>query len=807
MADVVGADPALGRAGRTLESDVIVEQLLALARTRTGMDLAWVSRFRHGRQVFEQLSGAVAGFGLAPGASRPLADSYCARVVAGSLPNLVADTRRDPRTRDVALVTDLGIGAYIGVPIPGPDSSPLGTLACVHHSAVYDVGDADIRFLELLAAATAELLGDDQIARDRQRRLRDRVGRVLTPGRLTTVFQPILDIGSNRIVGTEALSRFPAEPREPDRWFADAQSVGLGAALELAAVRQAFSHLDELPASVYLSVNASPQLVCNPEFHALVAELPGERLTIEITEHAAVADYDELLGAIARLRARGVRLAVDDVGAGFASFSHVLRIRPDILKIDVSITHGIDQDPARRGLARAIVDLAREIDASVVAEGVEGQAELDRIVGIGIDAAQGFFIGRPGPLPLTTRVPRAAAPTPSDDPRVEGEQDARRLAETRFELALLHSPIGIAVVGLDGAFLHTNPALDTILGYTEPQLRELTFQAITHPDDLAADLELVAECIDGARDGYQMEKRYRRADGAMLPCLLAVVLVRNSDGRPLYFISQIQPRPAAASRRDGRRGRRDRFSPAPGHDAATPSVDDLEDALVFQRLDGTIAGWNRAAERLYGWTAGEAIGRHMSLIVPPDGLDEMTQLLRDAAGGSRGDRLAVLKHRDGRRTGALLFVTPLRLPDGRIYGTSVIARRLHDQDMVVSAAIEAEIRMRTPSELAPQATLVTTEQGVVKYSSDAVRALLGYEPDTLLRRAITEVVHPDDRERATLAFDEAISQPAHHPVVRHRVRDAAGAWLWVETRIISLLEQPVIDGVALRVRKLAAPDG
>jgi PAS domain S-box-containing protein len=810
MADVVGADPGLGvgLGRRALEVDAIVAQLLDLARTRTGMDVAWVARDRDGQLVFEHLGGASEAFGLARGSSRALADSYCGHLLDGRLPNLVTDARRDPATRDLAMTRALGLGAFIGVPILGADTTPLGVLACAHRAAVYDVGPAEVRFLELLAAATGELLGDDQIARERQRRLRDRVGIVLEPGRLTTAFQPIVDITTNRIVGAEALTRFPAEPREPDRWFADAQSVGLGTALELAAVRQAFSDFARLPPAVYLGVNASPQLLCNPEFHALVAELPGDRLVIELTEHAAVADYEELLQSIDLLRARRVRFAVDDVGAGFASFSHVLRVRPDILKIDVSITRGIDQDPARRGLARAIVDLAREIGATVVAEGIERQAELDRVGAIGVDAVQGFFIGRPRPLPMVTRVPRAAAPAPAADPRVEGEQDARRLAETRFELALLHSPIGIAIVGLDGAFLHTNPALDQILGYSAVQLRERTFQDITHPDDLAPDLELVEQCLAGTRDGYQMRKRYRHADGRMIPSLLSVVLVRNADGRPLYFISQIQPEgPGSrdrAARRADRRARRDR-TPLEPDASAGPSIDELEDAFVFHRADGTIGAWNRAAARLLGWRARDVVGRHVSLIVPPEGLDDLQGMLRRAADGERTDRLAVCKHRDGRRVAVVIAAAPVRDVQDRICGASTSIRELRDQDVVLGAVVEAEIRLRSPHELGSEAVLVTTERGIVKFASDSVGAVLGYAPATLMDQDLTEYVHPDDLERTVLDFDEAISHPNHPRTVEHRVRDASGSWLPAETTIVSLLEHPVIDGVALRVRRRPGP--
>jgi PAS domain S-box-containing protein len=401
------------------------------------------------------------------------------------------------------------------------------------------LAEAEAWFVEILTATLEDLADAEGAAMERQRRIRDRVGRVIRDDTLTTVFQPILDLGTGSVVGAEALCRFPSEPRQPDVWFADAQSVGLGTSLELCAVVTALRRIDELPDGVYVGLNASPRLLCSDDLYRAVSVFPANRIVLELTEHAAVADYEELIVALDRLRGLGVRLAVDDLGAGFASFSHVLRIRPDILKMDISITRTIDVDPARRGLARGIVSLARELGAAVVAEGVETQAELDCLVGLGIDAAQGYLIARPTPLPL-----RAVAARPSTGPCCEDagrSVDDRGLAETRFELALLHAPIGIALVGLDGAFLHVNPALVAMLGYDEEQLRTLTFHDVTHLDDVAVDVGLVDECLDGRRNGYRMDKRYRRSDGTVVACGLTVVLVRDPDGAPLYFISQIQP--------------------------------------------------------------------------------------------------------------------------------------------------------------------------------------------------------------------------------------------------------------------------
>ena len=228
----------------------------------------------------------------------------------------------------------------------------------------------------------------------------DRIRGVLKGDTLSTVFQPIVELSDGRIVGFEALSRFAAEPRRsPDVWFAEAAAVALLVDLEMAAVRAAFGHFDLLPPDAYLSVNLSPETVLSQQPVELLTGLPGERIVVEVTEHAPVDDYEILNAALAELRSRGCRLAIDDTGAGFASLRHILRLAPDIIKLDITLTRGLDSDPARRALATALISFANDIGATLVAEGVETQAEVEALCALGVGLGQGYFFARPGPLP------------------------------------------------------------------------------------------------------------------------------------------------------------------------------------------------------------------------------------------------------------------------------------------------------------------------------------------------------------------------------------------------------------------------
>ena len=176
--------------------------------------------------------------------------------------------------------------------------------------------------------------------------------------------------------------------------------MGLHEELEYAAIRLATdgsTHTGSLP-----SLNLSPSS-CSPERLSMRPAPPAERVVIEVTENAPVPDYEALRAGLQPLRAIGGRLAIDDAGAGFASLRHIVRLAPDIIKLDVALTRDVDTDRARRAMAAALVSFAIEMDIVIVAEGVETQAEFDALRSLGVRHGQGYFLGRPGELPVASR--------------------------------------------------------------------------------------------------------------------------------------------------------------------------------------------------------------------------------------------------------------------------------------------------------------------------------------------------------------------------------------------------------------------
>jgi len=270
---------------------------------------------------------------------------------------------------------------------------------------------------EVMGSVVHELssqLRREAIETEERELVMERIRRVLDGAGMAIVFQPIVDLQDRAIVGMEALARFAGDaPRPPDVWFNEAASVGLGTDLELTAIRMALGKIDLLPAGCYLSLNLSHRTATSPRLLDVIIGEHCDRLVVEITEHEPVEDYESLTESLEKLRVRGVRVAIDDAGAGFASLRHALRLDPHVLKVDISLVRDIDTDRARRALASGLIRFAEEMDISIVAEGIETQAELDTLLSLGVRYGQGYFLAHPAPIDEQEHV-RGSEATPAE---------------------------------------------------------------------------------------------------------------------------------------------------------------------------------------------------------------------------------------------------------------------------------------------------------------------------------------------------------------------------------------------------------
>lgn len=389
--------------GLDASSRDFLDRVVAAARSYLGADVSFLAEFQGEEKVIRHVQGGEgedAG-ALVAGMRFPLESTYCHRVACGELPEAIYDAAADPRVRDLPITTQLGIRSYIGVPLRLPGRVPLGTLCCINFEAPPSQQDRDLGLVRFLAELVGQHL-TQAFAPAELRRLRiERVRAVLDGGGPRMAFQPIVDLATGGVIGAEALARFDTSPDQPpDAWFREAWDLGLGEALELAAVRGAVAQIAQLPAHAYLSVNLSPATLLEEGLFELLKGLPPGRVVVEITEHAAVADYGRLATVLGRLRASGVRLAIDDLGAGYSSLRHVLQIQPDMAKLDMSLTRHIDTDTAKQALTQAVMGFARTTRLDVVVEGIETEAEARAVQALGVRYGQGFFYCRPQALPF-----------------------------------------------------------------------------------------------------------------------------------------------------------------------------------------------------------------------------------------------------------------------------------------------------------------------------------------------------------------------------------------------------------------------
>ena len=294
---------------------------------------------------------------------------------------------------------------------------------------------------------------DMPFSQDEQRKL---IARLLTgQDAMTTHFQPIVELATGRVGGYEALARFPgvSPVRAPNEWFALARGCGEGHALEAHAVRLALS-VPGRPPGTFLSLNVSAGTLLSPE---LADALPDDLrdVVIELTEDEIFGEGEELDVAVAALRARGARIAIDDAGAGYAGLTQIIRIKPDILKLDRALIRGLHEDGSKLALLEALSRFAVTTGAAVCGEGIETVDELRAVARFDVTYAQGYALARPGPC------------WPAIDAEVVATATSPVVAGMRLAPAAPDGPVTLGAVIEALSHLRAPSGLDGVLGLIE----------------------------------------------------------------------------------------------------------------------------------------------------------------------------------------------------------------------------------------------------------------------------------------------------------------------------------------------------
>jgi PAS domain S-box-containing protein len=262
----------------------------------------------------------------------------------------------------------------------------------VEKAAATEALPALIEFADLAGA----LIGRDLAARAELGRSREHIASIISRRAFQPVFQPIVDLALDTVVGFEGLTRF-TDGSDPETTFAEASAVDLGKELEMVTLQASLVAAADLPPSAWLNVNASPDLILAGK--PLRSLLHGYRrhLVLEVTEHSAIADYPVFRAAMAAL-GPNVEFAVDDAGAGFSSLRHILELRPAFVKLDRWLVSGIEADDARQAMIAGLRHFARSTGCRLIAEGIETDREFAALRSLNIHMGQGYLLGRPAAI-------------------------------------------------------------------------------------------------------------------------------------------------------------------------------------------------------------------------------------------------------------------------------------------------------------------------------------------------------------------------------------------------------------------------
>lgn len=393
-----------------------IELILTIARCNLKMDVAFVSRFDGDQKCFEHVSTSKEADGLLKsGSVVSINAGFCQKVVSGQLPQVIPDTSKLPESIEVPVLRNKPIRSHLSVPLILSDGYVYGTFCCFSFENSTALDERDLNMVKAFAVIVAHHLGPKIFEVQDRAQKRSHIEAALTKGEPSIVFQPVYELNRHRLVGAEALARFKSKPlRSPDKWFNEAAELGKGLELELQAVANAIREFRSVQETkdLHLAVNASPQTIVDREFVNAIKGASPDRLIIEITEHHHVDDYDKLIQILSPLRALGIKVAVDDAGAGYASMRHIINLHPDYIKLDVGLTRNIHNDGSRRALAKAFIAFANESESQIIAEGVETSKDIETLRALGAHAAQGFKLGKPMPIADLAKLTQARLPRP-----------------------------------------------------------------------------------------------------------------------------------------------------------------------------------------------------------------------------------------------------------------------------------------------------------------------------------------------------------------------------------------------------------
>lgn len=374
----------------------------------------------------------------------------------------------------------------------------------------------------------------------------------------------------------------------------------------------------------------------------------------------------------------------------------------------------------------------------------------------------------------------------------QGELALRR-SEQLFANALEHAPIGMAIVGLDGRWLKVNQAVCQITGYPREELERLSFQDITHPDDLNHDLGNVRRLIDGEIPVYQMTKRYIRKDRSVVSILLSASVLRDEQAKPVYFVSQI----IDLSEQHRHEAELQRLAQAEQEQRLQLQQQALYRAIInaspLAKLvvdgEGCIIEANVQVGKIFGHRPEALVGKTLEVLLPKAARQRHAELRKgyDREVRSMGARRELYAlHADGHEFPVEVLLSPLRLNDRDLTVASVAD--ITEQRAAAQRLRQSEARWRELANSQPQLVWTCAPDGSCDYLSQRWMEYTGLPLEPQLGSRWIEQVHPEDRAALQARWQAAVAARSTF-VTEFRIRRHDGVYHWFDTRAEPLLDE------------------
>jgi PAS domain S-box-containing protein len=455
---------------------------------------------------------------------------------------------------------------------------------------------------------------------------------------------------------------------------------------------------------------------------------------------------------------------------GRDAFEKAKRLKPDVIVMDVSMPNlnGLDATRLiREALPQTEVLILSQHESSEMMRQALGAGALGYVLKSSMSnnlPAAVERVSRHQPFFVNLQSNSAEFDTHEILQRSVAFESALRESEERFRSTFEQAAVGIAHVAPDGRWLRVNQKFCEITGYTAEELSKLNFQRITHPDDLAPDERLAAKIASGEIDHYVLEKRYIRKDRSPVDVSITVSGVHDPQGKLKYFISVVEDIRA-----------RKLTEEIPYRLASI--VESSDDAIVSKDLNGTITSWNTAAERIFGYSANESVGQHITLIIPTELREEEAQILKRLRNGERIDHFETIRVRkDGQRLNISLTVSPVRDSHGRVIGASKIARDVTDRKRIESELREKEAVLRAAFTQTYSFLAILSTEGTVLEANCAALEGTGFQRSEAIGQKVWDVWWrslPEERENVKSGVAHAAQGLVVREECRYALRDGS----------------------------------